>query len=195
MDMQDHDAITLLQSGDIGGLDALVRQYQYQAVRAATLIIRDRAAAEDVVQSAFLRLVGSIQRFDSRRPFAPWFLRIVVNDAIKEAQRRSRYASLDHPDDAADLAGTLLAAAEGQPERVSEQGETREAVVRALNHLTPLQRAAIVQRYYLGMNEAEMARAGSTSAGAIKLRLFAARERLRTLLQSLTSESVHSKSK
>jgi RNA polymerase sigma-70 factor, ECF subfamily len=193
--MQDHDAITLLQSGDIGGLDALVRQYQYQAVRAATLIIRDRAAAEDVVQSAFLRLVGSIQRFDSRRPFAPWFLRIVVNDAIKEAQRRSRYASLDHPDDAAALAGTLLAAAEGQPERVSEQGETREAVARALNHLTPLQRAAIVQRYYLGMNEAEMARAGATSAGAIKLRLFAARERLRTLLQSLTSESVHPKSK
>ena len=193
--MQDHDAITLLRSGDIGGLDALVRQYQYQAVRAATLIIRDRAAAEDVVQSAFLRLVGSIQGFDTRRPFAPWFLRIVVNDAIKEAQRRSRYASLDHPDDAAALAGTLLAAADGEPERVSEQGETREAVVRALNHLTPLQRAAIVQRYYLGMNEAEMASAGATSPGAIKLRLFAARERLRTLLHSLTNESAHSKSK
>jgi RNA polymerase sigma-70 factor, ECF subfamily len=190
--MQDHDAITLLRRGDLAGLDALVRQYQYPAVRAATLIVRDRAAAEDIVQSAFLRVAGRIRQFDQRRPFGPWFLRIVVNDAIKEAQRRERFESLDTPGDAEALAGSLLAAAEGDPERMLEQGETRQAVVGALNRLTPLQRAAIVQRYYLGMNEAEMARAGATSAGSIKLRLFAARERLRALLGAFASESVHS---
>src|SRR5688500_11916256 len=108
--MQEHDAITLLRQGDIAGLDALVRQYQYPAVRAATLIIRDRAAAEDIVQSAFMRIASRIQQFDSQRPFAPWFLRIVVNDAIKEAQRRERYASLDQPD-ADSAGGALLAAA------------------------------------------------------------------------------------
>lgn len=189
--MQDHDAITLLRRGDLAGLDALVRQYQYPAVRAATLIVRDRAAAEDIVQAAFLRIAGRIRQYDQSRPFGPWFLRIVVNDAIKEAQRRERYESLDHPGEAGAPAEALLAAAEGDPERMLEQGETRQAVVGALNRLTPLQRAAIVQRYYLGMNEAEMAQAGATSAGAIKLRLFAARERLRTLLGSITSESMH----
>lgn len=186
--MQEHDAIALLKRGDIAGLDPLVRQHQYQAVRAATLVIRDRAAAEDIVQSAFLRAAGKIQQFDSRRPFGPWFLRIVLNDALKEAQRRERHASLDQ-------GGALdqLSDQRGGPELLLERGETREAVVGALNQLTPLQRAAIVQRYYLGMSEAEMARDGAASAGAIKLRLHGARERLRKLLRSVMNESVHSR--
>jgi len=190
--MQDHDAITLLKHGDISGLEVLVQLYQYQAVRAATLIIRDRAAAEDIVQSAFLRVVSRIQQFDSQRPFGPWFLRIVLNDALKEAQRRERYTSLDQPNETELTPLDLLPDQASGPELALEQGETRAAVVQALNQLTPLQRAAIVQRYYLGMSEAEMAHNGATSAGAIKLRLFAARERLQRLLRPLMRESVHS---
>jgi len=189
--MQEHDAIALLKRGDIAGLDTLVRLYQYQAVRTATLIVRDRAAAEDVVQSAFLRVVGSIRQFDSRRPFGPWFLRIVLNDALKEGQRRERYTSLDQPGDAELSPLDLLPDQGAGPELLLERGETREAVVNALNQLTPLQRTAIVQRYYLGMSEAEMARDRATSVGAIKLRLFAARERLQRLLRPLLHESAH----
>lgn len=187
--MQEHDAIALLKRGDICGLDALVRLHQYQAVRAAVLIVRDRAVAEDIVQSAFLRVVSRIQQFDSQRPFGPWFLRIVLNDALKEAQRRERYSSLDQPSDNELTALDMLPDPHGGPEALLEQGETRAAVVDALNQLTPLQRTAIVQRYYLGMSEAEMARDRATSVGAIKLRLFAARERLQRLLRPLLRES------
>ncbi|HEY1015496.1 MAG TPA: sigma-70 family RNA polymerase sigma factor [Herpetosiphonaceae bacterium] len=191
--MQEHDAIALLKRGDIAGLDPLVRQHQYQAVRAATLIIRDRAAAEDVVQSAFLRAAGSIKQFESGRPFGPWFLRIVLNDALKEAQRRERHASLDEAGADGLAPRDRLPDQLGGPELLLERGETREAVVSALNQLTPLQRAAIVQRYYLGMSEAEMASASAASAGAIKLRLHGARERLRKLLRSVMNESVQSR--
>lgn len=190
--MQEHDAIALLKRGDISGLDALVRLHQYQAVRAAVLIVRDRAVAEDIVQSAFLRVVSRIQQFDSRRPFGPWFLRIVLNDALKEGQRRERYSSLDQPGDTELTPLDLLPDQGVGPELLLEQGETREAVVNALNQLTPLQRTAIVQRYYLGMSEAEMAHDRATSVGAIKLRLFAARERLQRLLRPLLHESAHS---
>lgn len=135
--MQEHEAIARLKHGDLAGLDMLVRHYQYQAVRAATLIIRDRSAAEDVVQSAFLRIVSRIHQFDSRRPFGPWFLRIVLNDALKEAQRRERYTSLDQPGDTGLTPLDLLPAEACGPELILEQGETREAVVTALNQLTP----------------------------------------------------------
>ncbi len=187
--MQEHDAIALLKRGDIAGLDALVRLHQYQAVRAAALIVRDRAMAEDIVQSAFLRVVGRIHQFDSQRPFGPWFLRIVTNDALKEGQRRERFASLDQPGETEQSPLDLLPDQASGPELLLEQGETREAVVGALNRLTPLQRTAIVQRYYLGMSEAEMARDGASTVGAIKLRLFAARERLHRLLRPLLRES------
>ena len=54
----------------------------------------------------------------------------------------------------------------------------------ALEKLPPAQRAAIVQRYYLGMSEAEMAGSGNSPPGTIKWRLHAARRRLSKLLRS-----------
>src|SRR5205085_10233603 len=92
--MTEDEAIALLKSGDISGLERLVRLYQVQAVRAAYGIVQDRAAAEDIVQSAFLTAFERIGQFDANRPFGPWFLRSVVNLAIKTAHRRQRLVAL-----------------------------------------------------------------------------------------------------
>jgi DNA-directed RNA polymerase specialized sigma24 family protein len=54
----------------------------------------------------------------------------------------------------------------------------------ALEKLPPAQRAAVVQRYYLGMSEAEMSEGGGSPPGTIKSRLYAARRRLSKLLRS-----------
>jgi RNA polymerase sigma-70 factor, ECF subfamily len=54
-------------------------------VRAACLITRDVALAEDVVQEAFLQAYRSIRHFDLSRPFGPWFMRSVVHAAVKAA--------------------------------------------------------------------------------------------------------------
>ncbi|MFD3164004.1 RNA polymerase sigma factor [Herpetosiphon sp. NSE202] len=188
--MHDHEAIARLKQGDIAGLAPLVHHYQYQAVRAAILVVRDRSAAEDIVQSAFLRVVQRIQQFDSQRAFGPWFMKIVLNDALKDAQRRERHPSLDQSNAAGLAMFEELMSNEPQPEALLEQDAMRETVVQALNQLTPLQRAAIVQRYYLGMSEAEMAHDAATSPGAIKQRLLGARERLRRLLAPIINESV-----
>src|SRR4051794_10135971 len=75
----EYEALARLRDGDIGGLEALVRLYQVRAVRAAYLVVRDRALAEDVAQGAFLRVYQRIAQLDPARPFAPWFFRIVVN--------------------------------------------------------------------------------------------------------------------
>src|SRR5437867_2966684 len=93
--MQESEAIALLKKGDIGGLEHLVLGYQMRAVRAAYLTTRDLALAEDIVQSAFLRVWERIEQFDAQRPFGPWFMRIVVNDALKATVRRDRTLSLD----------------------------------------------------------------------------------------------------
>ena len=99
--MEEAEAIAQLKQGDVGGLEALVRGHQVQAVRTAYLITRDRALAEDIVQAAFVRAYQRIEQFDTRRPFGPWFLRSVVNDAIKAASRRERWVSLEASDGAA----------------------------------------------------------------------------------------------
>ncbi len=71
----------------------LVRRHQVEALRVAVLITRDRALAEDIVQAGFLRAYERIDQFDADRPFAPWFLRGVVRDAVKLAARHRSIAS------------------------------------------------------------------------------------------------------
>jgi len=176
--MEEQEAIARLKRGDIGGLEALVRKYQVQAVRAAYLVTRDRTLAEDIVQTAFLRAYERFGQFDAGRPFGPWFLRSVVNDAVKAVTRGKRQISLE----TSSLAG-LLADPNPGPAEVAEAADLRQTVWDALGKLPPAQRAAIVLRYYLGLSEAEMAEQLACPPGTVKWRLHAARKRLRRLLR------------
>ncbi|HEX2619817.1 MAG TPA: sigma-70 family RNA polymerase sigma factor [Phototrophicaceae bacterium] len=183
-------AITRLKRGEIDGLAELVREYQVKAVRTAYLITSDRALAEDIVQGAFLRVYERIAQFDDQRPFAPWFMRVVVNEALQAARHRQRQYSLDaavlKDGDGADDSLTfadLLIDHTPQPDAGMEATELRETVKQALEALSPDQRAVIVLRYYLGMNETELSDELDIPAGTVKWRLHAARKHLRVLLR------------
>jgi RNA polymerase sigma-70 factor, ECF subfamily len=177
--MNEQQAVARLRRGDISGLEVLVRTYQVRAVRAATLITHDRALAEDIVQAAFIRAYERIEQFDPARPFGPWFLRCVVNDAVKIITRRKLHTSLDDP--APGEEDTLADSAPG-PDALLEQAETEQAVWAALGQLPAEQRAAVVLRYYLDLSEAEIADDQACPPGTVKWRLHAARDRLRRLL-------------
>jgi RNA polymerase sigma-70 factor (ECF subfamily) len=178
--VDEKQAIALLKRGDLGGLEVLFHLYQVRAVRAACLVTGDLALAEDIVQNAFIRAGERINQFDSQRPFEPWFLRSVVNDAIKAANRQKRQVPLeDEPDEAGAFD---LVDPSPLPEEIIEKEETAQAVWRAMGRLPANQRAAIVLRYYLGMSEDEMTGELRRPAGTIKSYLRAARQRLGELL-------------
>lgn len=68
---------------------------------------------------------------------------------------------------------------------VEEQAEfnaLKRQIFEALSQLPPRQRAAIVQRYYLGMTEKEMSEMLDSPPGTVKWLLNVARARLRSLL-------------
>jgi RNA polymerase sigma-70 factor, ECF subfamily len=187
--MNEQEALVRLQRGDISGLETLVMLHQVEAIRAAFLITRDRAVAEDIVQMAFVRAYQRIAQFDPARPFRPWFLRSVLNDAIKVTQRQQRTVSLESdPARAEAILQKALIARGYDPAAQLEVAERRAIVWEAMEQLPPAQRAAIVQRYYLGLSEREMAEVAQRSAGAIKWRLHAARKRLRQLLAPYRSQ-------
>ncbi len=194
--MEERQAIAHLKQGDPGGLEVLVRKYQVQAARTVYLIVRNRALAEDIVQAAFLRAYERIAQFDPKRPFGPWFLRSVVNDAVKAVTRQERQISLESPTEGEDLTlADLLADPNPGPDALVETAEVRRAVWEALGQLPATQRAAIVLRYYLDFSEAEMTDKLDSPPGTIKWRLHAARERLRALLSPLWSSQAQPISK
>lgn len=179
----DQPAIACLKQGNIAGLETLVQKYQVNAVHTALLIVRDRSMAEEIAQEAFLQAYRKINQFDASRPFRPWFLRIVINASLKTARRQTRYRSLSEAEDGQVAVEWLLDPSTG-PENLIETAELRESVWRAIDKLTPNQRAAVVLRYFLDHDEREMVRELDRPLTTIKWWLHAARQRLREFLRS-----------
>ncbi|OGN75729.1 MAG: hypothetical protein A2X25_02895 [Chloroflexi bacterium GWB2_49_20] len=188
--MEVHQAAARLKQGDVKGLEVLTRTYYLQAVRTAYLIVQDQALAEDVTQTSLVNLFTKIEQFDETREFRPWFLRIVVNNAISACRKLEKNISLD---DDREYSETLAAL-----ERLSENGrgpeddyisaENRQVVWQALEQLTPQQRAAVVLRYYLELSENEIEQELKRPKSTIKWALFSARRKLRQLLKPLHSD-------
>ena len=172
-------AVHILKHGDMCGLETLVDVYQAKAVRVAFLITQDEAAAQDIVQNTFIRIYQRIRFFDEARPFEPYLMQSVVNAALNAARQAGKMVSLsDEPSGLEDL---LARAA--SPETQVESTQLSQEILAALARLSPRQRAAIVQRYYLEMSEKEMAEALQSAPGTIKWLLNSARTRLRALLR------------
>jgi RNA polymerase sigma-70 factor (ECF subfamily) len=161
------EAIGALRRGEIDGLANLVGMHQLKALRTAYGILGDRAAAEDVVADAFLRVFERISTFSPGRAFEPWFYRIVVNLAL-DHRRRARRAEQT----AATVPEPIAAwAVEGLEERVALAG--------LLGTMPPEERAVLVLRYYLDLGETSIATIVGCPVGTVKSRLHRARLRLR----------------
>jgi RNA polymerase sigma-70 factor (ECF subfamily) len=189
--MEESQAISRLQNGDLGGLEFLVARYQAQAVQAACLIVQDRAQAEDIVQNAFIVAAEKISQYDPERPFKPWFFRSVVNASIKAADRQKRQVYLDEsePGRGGVSMADALADAQPLPEEWLERQQDRAAVMQAIDQLAPGQRAVIVMRYFLEMNESEMGEELRRPKSTVKYWLRGARKQLKRLLHSRQADA------
>jgi RNA polymerase sigma-70 factor, ECF subfamily len=142
------------QAGSVDALERLYRAHWPRAYRAAYLVVHDAAGAEDIAQEAFLAAVRALDRFDRRRPFAPWLHRIVVNRAIDWARARALRGEVEVDE-------TLAAADAGHD----------GLPVRALAALPPEQRAVIVLRHLLEYTPGEIARLLDLPRGTVNSRL------------------------
>lgn len=164
-----------------------MQAHQVEAVHAAFLIVRDQGQAEEVVQEAFIRAYRKIGQFDERRRFAPWFLRIVINAAMRIASASNRLEALDESQDGNRAMQWLMDPRPGPPE-MAEKAELSEAVWHALGQLSPHQRAVVVMRYFLDESEAKMGRGLQRPGSTIKWWLYDARQRLKRMLSPFHEE-------
>ncbi len=175
--MDDRAVILRLKQGDINGLETLITRYQLKATRTAFLIVQDEALAQDIVQETFVHIYEHIMQFDESRPFEPYLMRSVVNASLNAMRGSKKIISLDND---AELVNLLDQAS--SVESQVEFAQLQREILSTLSKLSPRQRAAIVQRYYLEMSEQEMSATLNVAPGTVKWLLNAARERLRHLL-------------
>jgi len=155
--LQDHAAAS--PEPDADQMVAQLYSIHYQPlVRLATLLVRDVATAEEVVQDAFVAMRGGWQRLGDTEKALAYLRQAVVNRS--RSVLRHRTAAGSNPQQALpDTPG-----AEGGAPGLLEQDAARTA----LRGLPERQREAIVLRYYAGLSEGEIAAAMGISRGAVK---------------------------
>jgi len=165
--------VNAAQFGDRSAVMTLFRAAWPAAYRIAWSILGDAAASEDAAQSACARALGALDTLRSSDRFAPWFYRIVVN----EAKQLLRATARERPFESVPVDRTASWHEEmrAHDDRIDVRG--------AIDALEPGLRAAIVLRYYFGMSSAEIGRILSTSSVTARWRLMIAHRRLRALLE------------
>lgn len=169
--------VAAARDGDTSAFAQLVLAHQEATFRAAFLLLRDAAAAEDVAQEAFVRAYSALPSFRAEDPFRPWILRIATNLALNELRSRRRRAG---------WLGRLrlVRRAEPQtPEALALASDELRQLDAALQCLPERDRQVLYLRHFLDLSEREMAAALDCSPGTVKSRLHRAGARLRTVIE------------
>ncbi|HVK13972.1 MAG TPA: sigma-70 family RNA polymerase sigma factor [Gemmataceae bacterium] len=125
-------------------IDAWVRANLAPAVAYARSLLRDRAAAEDVVHDCFCRLLKRADVYDLPNDGTKLLFRAVTNACINLGQRAKPVVSLNGEADP--LAERLLDARTASPPAAATASELSVAIDRGLAKLSVMQRAAIELR-------------------------------------------------
>ena len=155
---------------DGGSFDALYRATADDLYAYVATLVRDRAAAEDVVAATFERAYRRRRSYDARRGSRrQWLFGIARHAALDELRRRRRVAT--------------LAAEPGDPGPVADDAggdPVRRATVRAaLAGLEPRDRELVALKFFAGLDNAEIAGVLGISPSNAGTRVHRAVQRLR----------------
>ena len=168
-----------MASSDQAALARLITLYGRGMRIVATRYIGDAAAAEDIVQEAFLRAWTEARRFDpARGSAAAWLYRIAINLCIDQ-QRRRRLVRFFGLDGEADVTETDDPGAE----QIVQGRQNLARVRRQIAALPGPQRMAILLSAVAGMDGAEIAATMDRSRGSVEQLLVRARRTLRLGLE------------
>ncbi|MGE3233909.1 MAG: RNA polymerase sigma factor [Thermoleophilia bacterium] len=138
---------------------------------AVRLLGAERAAAEDVVQEAYLRLHERAAQGTPVREPRPWLFRVTRNLAIDHRRQTRRH-------DDVRTALELAAPATPGPLQIVQGREEMRATLEGVGALPPRERHAVILSQ-AGLEPAAIARRTASTPNAVHQALFRARRRLR----------------
>ena len=166
------------RAGDADAFAGLVRQFETPTYHFILRMVRRPAVAEDVAQEVFVRLWENLGRMEDAGLLPAWLRRVGTNAVIdhwrkEDARRRRRDALREHP-----IARRVV--------RPSSRLESQEAVdaVRAAVEALPVRlRSVLMLRTAEGLSYEQLAVTLGISVGAVRSRLFRARQELLATLR------------
>jgi RNA polymerase sigma-70 factor, ECF subfamily len=174
--------LTRLRDGDVQAVVPLMERYQHRLYRYLLRLVWQEAAAEDLFQQTWMRVMERIGSYDSNRNFESWLFTVARNLALDHL-RRYQPESLDEPLPSGDTRAEWVAdSGPGALEQLLAQ-ERAGYLLEALSDLPAVFREVLTLRFEEEMKIEEIAVVLSVPLGTVKTRLHRAMKHLRCAIE------------
>jgi RNA polymerase sigma-70 factor (ECF subfamily) len=171
MEGPDEELMLAYRQGDAGAFETLYRRHRGALFRFILRAVKQRAAAEELFQDAWMRVIEARSRYAPQARFTTWLYTIAHNLLVDHWRRKGL---------------TLVELNEelgvASPHNPAKQAEAREALARFLQVLEALpaaQREAFLLHEEAGLSVAEIAKVTGAGEEAAKSRLRYAMAKLK----------------
>ncbi|MEP6880411.1 MAG: sigma-70 family RNA polymerase sigma factor [Dokdonella sp.] len=141
----DPEVLGRARRGDPLAFESIYRDYGRACYNLALRILGEPAAAEDLVQDVFLRMMATVSKFRGDAPFGAWLKRMTINSTIDVIRRNRRLRAENASEFFDSLAGNEISA------------ESRVDAWTLLMRLAPRERAVVVLHEMEGYTHKELA--------------------------------------
>lgn len=169
------------QRGDREAFGEIVAAWREKAFRVARGIVGNEEDARDLSQDAFVRAYKALARFDLKRRFGPWFMRILRNRCLNHKDRRSSRGKISL-DQLTEENHVQFEARTTDPVERIQAGQEAKALQKAIATLKPEFREIIALFHFEDMSYQQIADHLGIPIGTVMSRLFHARKALKTRL-------------
>jgi RNA polymerase sigma-70 factor (ECF subfamily) len=173
-----------IRRGNHSAFKGLMRQFNRRLYRTARAILKDDAAAEDVLQDAYVAIYRNIGDFRGEAGLSTWLTRIVVNQALQVLRATRRQAVVIPMESLRDsdwhaIGTTMNHSQPDTPEDAALRAEMRRLLERKIDALPDAFRTVFVLREVEELSVEETAACLDIPEATVRTRLFRAKARLR----------------
>lgn len=174
--LDDRSAVQQARRGDERAWTELYERHSDLVFRLAYRVVRDRDAALDVVQEAFVKASTALAGFREESSFRSWVAAIAINEARSWLRKRSREPTVA-------LASGPEPASTGRPaDRAVADSELAGHALRLIETLPDRQRDAVLLRTTEGLSYREIAEALGSTEGSVRVSYHHGIRKLREMM-------------
>lgn len=178
---EERKLIEAAQNGDQTAFGLLIRKHQRRLFRFIYGLVGSFDVAEDVVQEAFVRAYGALERFKTKYAFYPWLSTIARNLAYNHIAAQEKKHSLEDLQEK----GFDPPQPDLGPMEILLDDENQKQFYRALLTMPPTFRAVFALRMFEKMDYSTIASYLKIPPGTVDSRLYRARKFLVDALKDL----------
>lgn len=187
----DTELVARAATGEGACFDRLVERYHRQIANFVFRMVGNYETALDLSQEVFIKVYGSLERYNPEFKFSTWIYKIASNTAIDHLRKQSVPVTSLYSVSGDDEEFELPIPAKGpSPERALEHSERSAQIEEVISKLPPRYRELIVLRHVSELSYDEIAEVTGLPLGTVKNRIFRAREAMRKHLLRMGIEGI-----